>query len=161
MFYLEYEKQIFPPFLYGYIGHFPGEALREVLYCLYWAGRLLGHLIISMGVPVKSWLSEAKELCVFLTYAQRMWEADLICCVYCCCCIRELSTHISISCTWVHSLRSGISTLRPQNTQSTTGPKLSRKISFLRSHPASDPPGNLMSVASCHGLSDKMFSHPG
>lgn len=33
-----------------------------------------------------------------------MWEADLICCVYSCCCVRELSTLISFSCIWVHNL---------------------------------------------------------
>lgn len=42
-----------------------------------------------------------------------MWEADLICCVYSCCCVRELGTHISVLCTQLRSLYSGISTLYP------------------------------------------------
>lgn len=107
-----------------------------------WAGWLLGHLIISMGVPVIPWVRAG----VFVTYAQRMWEADLICCcVYSCCCVRELSTHISVLCTWVCSSYSCNLSAASINTWSKTARSF-LLIVFSSCHPKSDPPSDLMSA---------------
>lgn len=89
-------------------------------------------LIISMGVPVNLWLSETQEL-----KNVRGWP-DLLC-IFLLLCKRAPYSHFSFM-HWSPQLVVRNLCLSSTHAWSGTPPQLSCSISFLSSHPASNPP---------------------